>query len=63
LFSDNYFDIPAGGFQDVVIVSREEFKAKNLILHHWLTDWEDEMPYYRKQLVEIEPIETILKTG
>ncbi len=39
LFSDNYFDIPAGEYVDVVIKSNKQLRVEELILNHWLTDW------------------------
>ena len=37
--SDNYFDIPAGQFKDIVISSAHKFKTDQLVIHHWLTNW------------------------
>ncbi len=53
LMSDNYFDLPAGQSKDVVITSSEPFRADQLILNHWLTDWEDE---------QVNPVEKDFET-
>lgn len=40
-FSDNYFDMLPGETKKVTVTALEPFDPKALILHHWLTEWED----------------------
>jgi hypothetical protein len=40
LFSDNYFDLPAGKERIISILSDRELDLSDLKVGHWLTEWE-----------------------
>ena len=40
IFSDNYFDMPAGSQRDIIVESKEKFGPDRITIGHWLTDWE-----------------------
>ena len=50
--SDNYFDLPAGQSKEIVMIAPEKFDTEQLILNHWLTDWEDQQPDQQTQGLE-----------
>ena len=40
--SDNYFDMQAGSYKDIVITANQEFDNK-ISIGHWLTEWGDDI--------------------